>query len=106
MNKPRDIALVAIVAALAVSMMGATTFVLDAYADHAHHGEIDILSVSHGVLIDEDSDSAEQSEVAEAEVENSLALAVEQGERPTLDRSHSITFGDGEHGKRPPTSSG
>ncbi len=105
MNKPRDIALAAIVVVLAVSMMGATTFVLDVYADHAHHGEIDILSWS-GAAIDEDSDSAEQSSAAEAEVETSLALDVEQGERPSIDRSHSITFGDGEHGKRPPTSSG
>lgn len=99
MNKPRSTTLVAIEVMLA-SLVAATmmTLVPVSYvlaADPAHRGEIDILSVSHGVIIDEDSESAEQSSAAEAEVENSLSLEVEQGESPTLDRSHSITFGDG-----------
>lgn len=39
---------------------------------------------------------------SQVEGETSLDLAVEQGERPSVDRSHSITFGDGRHGRIAP----
>lgn len=73
-------------------------------ADKGHKGEIDV--ESWGVVdIHEESESADPSDRAAVDVETSLNLDLEeQGERPSIDREHSVTFGDGEHGKRPPPS--
>jgi hypothetical protein len=73
--------------------------------DRAHHKWIDILSATN-----EDGDkrltleSADKSSDAIVEVEDSLSLELEKGERPSIDREHTVTFGDGEPGKRPPPS--
>ena len=76
------------------------TSVNSVQADDTHQREIDIISWS-GVDIHKESSSADKSSIAVVEVKNSLSLQIEQGERPSIDREHTITFGDGEHGKRP-----
>lgn len=98
-NKTRHFVLVAISSLVAATI--ALAPISPVVAENAHKGHIEIESFS-GVDIDRDSESADQSSRAEVTVENSLDLDVEKGERPTVDREHSITFGDGERGKRPP----
>ena len=72
-------------------------------ATDPHKKDINII-VWSGVDVDKDSESADQSTNSDVDVKNSLSLDVKKGERPSVDGTHSVTFGDGERGKRPPTS--